>query len=367
MNAQELGDYLQRLGQENPVVELVYDQPVLRETPRGAGRWLAASDRQNRWYHREDAGEPGDYEAALEGEPLAEHILQQLSTGHDPLLDRATRLLAERLDANGWLVEGPAELAEGAGLPLDKVEQALALIQGAEPAGVGARDLRECLLLQLARRPDADWLTVRIVSDFLPELAKNHYNQIARTLRVSQDRVRRCLKEIQCLDPRPGAPYAPAERTIYVTPDVLVVPVSNGLELVVNDGGLPRMNISEYYLRVLQDSDDPEVKRYLDEKVQQARWVAGALCQRRDTILRCVRAIVHLQRQTRWLFGKDRKNFTAEQLEDIANGILPEGFTWHHNEEQGLMQLVETAVHAQTGHTGGMSIWGQGYDCGNAA
>ena len=296
MNAQELGDYLQRLGQENPVVELVYDQPVLRETPRGAGQWLAASDRQNRWYHREDARVPEDYAEASEGETLAEHILQQLSTDHDPVLDRAVRLLAERLDANGWLPEGPEELAEGAGLPLDKVEQALALIQGAEPAGVGARDLRECLLLQLTRQPEADGLTVRIVSDFLPELAKNHYHQIARALRVSQDRVRRCLKEIQRLDPRPGAPYAPAERTVYVAPDVLVVPVGNGLELVVNDGGLPRMNISDYYLRVLQDSDDPEVKRYLEEKVQQARWVESAISQRRDTVLRCVRAMVHLQR-----------------------------------------------------------------------
>lgn len=313
MNARELGDYLQRLSQENPVVELVYTQSVRPERPRGEGQWLSASDRQNRWYHREEPEE--DYDRAGGEETLAEHILRQIPTGRELLLDRAVRLLAERLDANGWLMESPAELAEGAGLPLETVERALGLIQGVEPAGVGARDLRECLLLQLARRPGADALTVRVVSEYLPELARNHYNQIARALRVNQDRIRGCLREIQSLEPRPGAPYAPAERTVYVAPDVLVIPGAGGLELVVNEGGVPQMNVSAYYLRMLRESDDPEVTSYLDEKVQQARWVAGAMEQRRETVLRCVEAIVRLQRDYFYRGGPVRPMTLADVAE----------------------------------------------------
>ena len=303
MNAQELRDYLQTLGQENPVVELSYDrdgEAATPEEPRGARDWLADTDRQNRWYHRQDSRETGydDLPAGEEaGESLAEYVLRQISVKDDPQLERAVRLLVNCLDANGWLGEEPGAVAEVYGLPEDVVNRALELIQGAEPAGVGARNLRECLLLQLKRQGNANELTVRIVRDHLPDLAKNHFNHIARALKVSQTEIRQCLEEIRGLNPRPGFAFATPERTVYAVPDVLVIPGPGGLELMLNERGMPRVDINAYYVRMLRESDDPEVKTYLEEKVRQAQWVEGALRQRRETVLRCVEAIIRLQRE----------------------------------------------------------------------
>lgn len=320
MNTQELIGFLQNLGQENPVVELSYShegEVCAEASPRGALEWMSSTDRQNRWYHHQDSREgAGDaLYAAEEGASLAEHLLQQIAVEHDPELDKAVRLLVNCLDANGWLTEAPEAVAEVYGLAAATVQRALELIQDADPAGVGARNLRECLLLQLRRQPRTRELTVRIVSDYLPDLAKSHFNHIARALKVSQAEVRRSLAEIQALDPRPGSAFAPPERTVYVAPDILVVPGPNGLELVMNESGLPQMNISDYYVRVLRESDDPEVKTYLDEKVRQAQWVEGAIRQRRETVLRCVRAIIRLQRDYFYRGGPIRPMTLADVAE----------------------------------------------------
>lgn len=321
MNAQELSGYLQTLVQENPVVELTYEQErevPAAPSPRGEMEWMAATDRQNRWYHRQDESDTKDDRLYADGDDrpsLMEYILQQINANGDELLDRAVRILAQRLDYNGWLSEAPEDIAAARGLPMETVAQALRLIQNAEPAGVGACDLRECLLLQLHRKPDADPLTVTLVSDFLPDLAKNHYNNVARKLKVSQDRIRQCLTEIQSLEPRPGSAFAPVERTVYVTPDILVVPGVSGPELVMNETGLPQMNISDYYVRILQESNDADVREYLDDKVRQAKWVMGAIHQRRETILRCVRAIVHLQRDYFYRGGAIRPMVLADVAE----------------------------------------------------
>lgn len=330
MNAQELSSYLQQIGQENPVVELSFDQErdaSYAPSPRGEMEWMAATDRQNQWYHRQDAQETKDsplFAGPEESITLAEHVIQQISAEGDAQLERAVRMLAEHLDVNGWLSAEPEDVARVCGLPEDKVWQALELIQHAEPAGVGARNLRECLLLQLRRQPRASTLTVRIVSDYLPDLAKSHYNNIARALRVSQAEVRHSLEEIRALDPRPGSAFAPAERTVYVTPDILVVPGPNGLEVVINEIGLPQINISEYYVRILHESDSAEVREYLDGKVRQAKWLMGAIQQRRETVLRCVHAIIRLQQDYFFRGGAIRPMVLADvaQLMEVHESTV---------------------------------------------
>lgn len=320
MSAQELSDYLQKLSQENPVIELVHPQepvPVMARSDRDRMEWLEANDRQNGWYHRQDTDEASPLHPFEPGEEasasLSEHILSQIGPC-EAALETAVRFLAESLDANGWLEDELEVLARISGHPLPLLERALALIQQTDPAGVGARSISECLLLQLRRRPDASPLTLRIVRDHLSELAKNHFNSIARTLKVSQQEVRRSLEEIRTLDPRPGCAFAPVERTVYVIPDVIVVPGSGGLELISNDTTLPRLNISGYYTRMLGESDSEEVREYLTEKVRQAKWAVGAIQQRKETLLLCVQAIVRLQQDYFYRGGAIR----PMRLADVA-------------------------------------------------
>lgn len=318
MNAQELAEYLEQLTLENPVVELL---PVKEEAPVPAGNsgemaWLAANDRQNRWYHRQDAVTSYSVLPDEEqGESLADYILQQISTQGDPMLERAVRLLAESLDPNGYLNDALEFIAPTSSLPLPVLQQALTLIQQAEPAGIGARDLKECLLIQHSRQNPDDTTTRKIIEDYLSELAKSHFHLIARALGISQEEVRRSLTVIRSYDPRPGHPFAPPERTVYITPDILVIPGPNGLELMLNERDLPQLNISDYYVRLLKESSDPEVRDYLDSKVRQAKWTVSAIHQRRDTVLRCMQAIVRLQRDYFYRGGRIRPMILADVAE----------------------------------------------------
>ena len=99
--------------------------------------------------------------------------------------------------------------------------QTLSQIQNVEPWGVGVRDLRECLLIQLFHRPNTDDIAAKIVCDHLPELAKNQYNSIAKALRISQERVRKAVEQIRILNPRPGNSFACSEPTTYIVPDMI--------------------------------------------------------------------------------------------------------------------------------------------------
>lgn len=302
MNTQELLDYVRELALENPVVEVSPpDVPAAPARSRSAQQmeWLESTDRQNRWYNRQDNGRDEVREASLgvstdEPASLAEYVRSQLpaQTG---AMARAVRFLTDCLDQNGWIPEGLEQLSAESRLPLPVMERALAQIQSVEPWGVGARNLQECLLIQLQHRRDADDLTAEIVRHYLPELAKNHYNGIAKALRTTQAQVRRAADQIRSLNPRPGNGFAQSEPTGYILPDLVAEPGREGMVLRLSEGILPRLNISGYYLELRKNSADPALTEYLDQKVQQARWAVSAITQRQDTMLKCMEAIVALQ------------------------------------------------------------------------
>ena len=142
----------------------------------------------------------------------------------------------------------------------------LETLQSLDPAGVGARSLSECLLLQLARREDASPLDMEIVRRFLPDLGKKHYGLIARELRTTVEEVRAAERRIAALDPCPGRSFQPAEPTLYVRPDLFIAELDGRLQVILNDYYLPRVSISQYYVRLLKESDEPETRTYSGSK-----------------------------------------------------------------------------------------------------
>ncbi len=302
MNTLELVDYVRELALENPVIELAPPEaPPAPEPSRAAQQmeWLESTDRQNLWYSRQDAGREERREETYGVSPdgpvsLAEYVRSQLPVQRGAMA-RAVAFLTNCLDQNGWIPEGLEQLSRESSLPLPVLERALAQIQSVEPWGVGARNLQECLLVQLQHRRDADELTAEIVRHYLPELAKSHYNGIAKALRTTQAQVRRAADQIRSLNPRPGNGFAATEPTGYIVPDLVAVPEQDGVSLRLSEGILPRLNISGYYLEMRKNSGDQALNDYLDQKVQQACWVLSAITQRQETVLKCMEAIVALQ------------------------------------------------------------------------
>lgn len=297
MNSQELLEYLGKISEENPLVEQE-DAPALRsayEELRQKASWIDGGLRGGTFVH-EDAGIPERGALDRETESLAAFLRDQLDRLRlpKPLL-ALTRYLAELVDGDGYLAQEDLDGLKQMKVPVSLLDQALETIQSLEPAGVGARSLSECLLLQLSRQESPAPAVMDIVARFLPELSRKHYGPIARELGLSTAEIQAAEKAIAALEPHPGRAFQPAEPTVYVRPDVFVVELDGRLQVVLNEYYLPRVTISDYYARLLKESDEKETRAYLQQKMQQAKWLLSSLERRGGTLRRCAQAVLDSQ------------------------------------------------------------------------
>jgi RNA polymerase sigma-54 factor len=244
---------------------------------------------------------------ASTGRTLTDHLMGQLASTRTEPLDRAiVGLLIENLDQDGLLDATLDEIA--AMLPAElEVEPetltaALSLLQSFDPPGVGARDLRESLLLQLSARakespaPDPAVLEVAraIVTSHLELLAAKDFTRLRRVLRCDDDMLRRAQALIQQLSPRPGAAFSIDEPT-YVVPDVIVRRGRSGWQASLNPDVLPKLRVNDMYARILRRNRSAGGNN-LSAQLQEARWLIKNVQQRYDTILRVAQAIVERQK-----------------------------------------------------------------------
>ena len=325
MGSQELLEYIEEAVQENPVLEV--DEHRAGEEPfadlRRKLEWLESTDPQNRYYHQQDNEEDNPIErfggVDAGEESLYRYVLSQLAT-----MDLAEELrepcvyLVESLDANGWLDEDPDAAAAELGVTRGTMDRALEVVQSLEPAGVGARSLKECLALQLKRRGEEDSLAMKIVEGYLDAVAKCRYGLIAKELEVSQEEVRSACERIKRLEPRPGTGFAARENLTYITPDIIVVSFADHFELLTNDYFFPTLHLSGYYQNLLKESGDKEVQDYLADKVRQAKWVVRSIEQRRSTLLECAQCILDVQEA---FFRKGAGYLRPMTLADVAGKL----------------------------------------------
>ena len=326
MGSQELLEYIEEAVQENPVLEPEesYDKQDEFSTLRRKLEWLESTDPQNRYYHQQDTEEedsPLKNYGTVEDddENLYYYVLSQLKVLElAPEVMDAGIFLVESLNQNGWLDEPLDALAADCGCPPETMEKALEVVQSLEPAGVGARNLSECLRLQLVRRQPVNQLAVTIAEHYLDALSKTRYGLIARELKASQEEVRAACDLIRSLNPRPGTGFAARENLTYINPDIIVVSFQDHFELLTNDYYFPTLNISGYYTRLLKESDDEQVKDYLTGKVRQAKWMVKAIEQRRSTLMSCAECILELQED---FFRKGPGHLVPLSLADVAQRI----------------------------------------------
>lgn len=299
MNSQELLEHLGRLTEENPVLEQDDASSLYSsyEELRRQASWLDGGVRGATFRHDEGEFYPEQGAADRETESLTGFLCDQLERKRlpKPLL-ALSKYMVELLDEDGRLDEEDLEDLRRLKIPETLLAQALELVQSLEPAGVGARSLPECLVLQLRRQGTASAAALEIAERFLTELGRKHYGPILRELGISPEELRRAEREISALEPHPGRAFAPEERAVYVRPDVFVMEQEGELKVVLNDFYLPKLSINSYYARLLKDSDEKETKDYLREKLQQARWVLNSLDRRGSTLRRCAEAVLEAQR-----------------------------------------------------------------------
>jgi RNA polymerase sigma-54 factor len=252
-------------------------------------------------------------------ETLQQHLMGQLNQTVLNANDRkSAELIIGNIDDNGFLQTTPEEMALNTGIPQEDFEHMLTLIQSFYPPGVGARDLRECLLIQLKREAKQNSLEYRIITDHMQDLGKRRFPEIARRMGISAEQVQKCANNIAQLDPRPGAIFAEAPKN-YVLPDVTVEKVNGNYQVILNGEQIPHLRISNTYKDIMaQDRNGSEVKDYIRDKIRSGKFLIKSIHQRQQTISNIAYQIVTRQRE---FFEKGSSCLKPMTMVQIADAV----------------------------------------------
>ncbi len=229
---------------------------------------------------------------------LYDHLLWQLHMSvSDELLLEIGDVIIQNVDEDGLLRASVDEIANMGPYPMEEVEKALCIVQRLDPAGVAARDLTECLRLQLKNLGLEASPTDIMVRDYMKQLQSHQYPEIGRQMGLTPDEVSHHLEIIKRLDPKPGLKYSP-DKSSYVIPDVFVVKEADDYKIVLNDDGLPKLRISPTYRRMLdgKEAGSEETRNYVKEKLRSALWLLKSVDQRQRTIYKVSESIIRHQR-----------------------------------------------------------------------
>jgi len=235
---------------------------------------------------------------------LSDHLLWQLSMQtDDSLMRNIGEAIVGNLDDDGQLVATVEELAAMGPWPVEDVERALALVQTFDPIGVAARDLQECLLLQLRQHgkegTSADTIVPaeKIITEYMRLLQNHQVPELARKMGMSIDDLKQHIETIRHLDPKPGSRYNPSQSQ-YVIPDVYILKAEDQYVAVLNEEGMPQLRISPVYRRLMDKSvaeNTEETRAYVKDKFRSALWLIKSVDQRQKTIHKVATSIINFQ------------------------------------------------------------------------
>lgn len=351
MSTVELVDYVNQEVVENPVLEEIPDATASAEPAEQTGKAATdppdprdaepAADGQDAWDDADYEYFFGDYledsyrphtptefkelppiENTLStGTSLSDHLLRQLGeqTADDRLREIGSAIIGN-LNEDGYLdVASIDEIASMGPWPPAEVERALALVQTLDPIGVAARDLRECLLLQVRHRGLDGTPCETIVREHLHLLQHRQMPELARRLDMSIEALKQHVEVLQRLDPKPGSRLNPVESR-YVIPDVSVIKVEDEYVAVLNDERLPQLRISPVYRRMMSKASQSseETRAYVRKKLESAKWLIKSVDQRQRTIHKVATSIIRFQRG---FLDHGIEQLRPLVLRDVANDI----------------------------------------------
>lgn len=273
-----------------------------------------------------------------EGRSLQEYLVEQL--GYRNLSEREMKLatyLVGSIDEDGYLRRELDAIADDIAFTLgiettaEELERLLDVIHDLEPAGIGARNLRECLLLQMGQLPmntPARRLARRILTDYFDEFVKKHYEKLISRLQVSEEEFRDAIAEIRRLTPKPGNLYAEGgtDTTPYIVPDFILDYHDGRFDLSLNSSNIPEVRINRRYAEMLRDmvapdgtvkAEDREALQFVKSKIDSAKWFISAIKQRHDTLMRTMQTILDYQKE--YFKDGDKSKLRPMILKDIAN------------------------------------------------
>lgn len=279
------------------------------------------SDGRDMGYFNPGTVTPPSFEQFLTKKPdLYDHLLWQLRFSNAPEpIKRIGEVIIGNVDENGYLAASLEEICTVCGTPPQLVEDALGLVQTFDPPGVGARNLEECLLLQIRALDLQGTIVETIIKSHLHELEKKKYGAIAHRYGLSVDDVMAAVKVIEGLEPKPGRNFSSASPN-YITPDVYLIKTTEGYQIVLNEEGVPKVRLSNVYKNLMRQlrSLPKEEKQFLTEKMRSAVGLLRSLDQRNKTIYRVTETLLELQKD---FFEQGVAHLKPLTLKEVASAL----------------------------------------------
>lgn len=301
----ELNDYIQNELVENPVLETVPEEKSESEDREVDERidWEELSknfengdDFENYYHDDEETASPLNFVAAVT--TLKDHLLFQLRLtlkSHEDI--DIGEYLIDNIDSAGYLRVSVDDTSAHFNVSNDRVESVLSVIQSFDPPGIGARDLKECLKIQLHQSGLHNELVEKVIDGYLNEIAENKYEIIAKGLSITPKEAQDIGDVVKGFQPKPGSGFADSNDIRYVTPDVYIDKVGEEYIITVNDKMVPRLSINAYYRGILKnDTKDKKTADYIKGKLDSALWLIKSIEQRKNTLYRVVNSIVSFQK-----------------------------------------------------------------------
>lgn len=305
MSAAELEAHIEAVSMENPVLELADpDQPSRTDSEIDRQRkleWLESTDYQNKVYYQSDSSaeysQENLHDISEDGEALSEYLNSQLMFfNYSPEEQQILNYLIYSLDSKGYYTEDPAIPAAQFHVSEHTVLHLLQEIQNLDPAGVGARDLKECLVLQLHRKKNYSAVTEQVILFHLDEVAKNHIPQIAKKMKVTTEDVLAACEEIRTFNPKPGNSFSNREHLRYISPDAIVIKTDQEFDILINEYQYPRFSMNPFYVDLAKQTTDKTARKYLKEKIQQIQSLSDSIGMRTSTLSKVMHALVTRQK-----------------------------------------------------------------------
>ncbi|HAQ07401.1 MAG TPA: RNA polymerase sigma-54 factor, partial [Bacillus bacterium] len=291
-SAQELAAFLEAKSMENPLIQVDFKNITNFDANMDRTR------KTNKQGFDRDQKNLIEQIGASETETLEGYLLSQLNMLKiAPDEKHMLHVLIECIDENGYLSTRKEELVARFFFPEDKMDSCLSKLHALDPAGIAAKDLQECLILQLERKNSSpeNVLAKQIIADHFMLFAEKKWKALAKMLNVDIKDIQKVHDYIQSLNPKPGAAFQ-REKAAYIVPDVVVRRDGDDVSVSVFDALIPKISFNESYYRQLSTHKDPDVNRFLQEKQGDFQWIQRSLEQRKDTLLKVSMKIVEKQK-----------------------------------------------------------------------
>ena len=319
MSAYDLREYIEKEFEENPILEADFNLIESKDNIDNTQLSKYLNDRydENYNYQHNNEDEASVFNFISDKKSLKDYLYEQLGEiKSDIKIKKVVSYMIESLDSRGYLENTLEEICSDLGIDKEKVQNALEILQSLEPCGIGARDLKECLLIQLKSKGILDEIIKEIVLKYLEYIADCKYNYIAKELKITPKEVQAYGDIIKSLEPKPSRGYYTGEEVKFIIPDAYIVKIGDKYNVIMNKDIIPNITINNLYKQEILNGKNKKEVEYVKEKVNDAMGLINDIEQRNNTILKLLECIVKKQKA---YFENGQEYLKPMTLRDLAD------------------------------------------------